>query len=164
MLWLVGLREHINRPLWSGSAESYMIATFKFPFNYFWVTLAEIFGGAYTVRRLLRNNLFVQFNPPQPKANLSDYDQCKNNNPCKGSVCVNLYGGSFKCECEQGYLLIICENSLKKVIKFETILNICSGYARRSHTVCEDIDECSIGNPCDSLLCVNTPGSSGYNL
>ena len=40
-----------------------------------------------------------------------------------------------------------------------TILNIHLGYARKSHTVCEDIDECSTGNPCNSLLCVNTPGS-----
>lgn len=70
----------------------------------------------------------------QTKGNQSDYDLCNNENPCIGSFCINRSGGSFSCECEQGY-------------------------KRVSHRVCEDINECEFGSPCDSLLCVNTPGS-----
>ena len=50
-------------------------------------------------------------------------------------------------------------NRVRKYFSKLTIENIHLGYARKSHTVCEDIDECSTGNPCNSLLCVNTPGS-----
>jgi len=63
-------------------------------------------------------------------------DVCKNKNPCKGAVCVNLNGGikTYFCECKRGF-------------------------KRVSHQECEDIDECRTGTPCGDLMCVNTIGS-----
>ena len=50
-------------------------------------------------------------------------------------------------------------NRLYKSNPRKCITGFLKGYKRVSHSVCEDMNECELGHPCDSLMCVNTPGS-----
>ncbi|XP_068719488.1 uncharacterized protein [Montipora capricornis] len=64
---------------------------------------------------------------------VTDANECNKTDTCGNQPCVNIPGG-YRCSCGRGYV------------------------GANGGTVCEDVDECKIGNGGCPHVCINTPG------